>query len=609
MKDAPHSTAPRLRAADVALSAGIFAAAVLVYLPSMSGALIWNDTDYVTAPGLKSLHGLWLIWTRPGVTQQYYPLLHSFFWVQSRLWGEAPLGYHAVTVALHASASVLLAWVLRGLFNGTALSPCLDGGEWLAALLFAIHPAHVESVAWISEQKNTLSLALYLGSALAYLRFDTTRGRRAYAWALALFLASLLCKTVTATLPAAMLVALWWKRGRISWKRDVVPLVPWFVVGIAAGLFTSWVERHYVGAEGGDFEIAGLQRLLVAGRAVWFYTGTLAWPFGLNFIYPRWVLDTHSLGQWLYPAAVLALVGALWLLRGKARGPLAAYLFFVGSLLPALGFVNLYGARYSWVWDHWQYLPDIGPISLAGAGLVFAWRRLRPGLRWVGPWIAAVLALGLGSLTSAHCAMFHDNESLYLDTLARNPGSWMAHNNLGLAWSKLPGRLDDAIAQYQAALRLKPDIAETHTNLGRAWLQTPGRTDDAVAEFREAIRVDPKYPDAHFYLANSLVAKGDIKEAIENYETALKYDPGLPEASNNLGILLCRTGRGAEGLSRIEAALRMEPDFLPAHFARGAALLQMGRIQDAQAEFERVLALRPGYEPALRMMQLIRSRQ
>src|SRR5208282_41920 len=177
--------------------------------------------------------------------------------------------------------------------------------------------------------------------------------------ALVLFACSLACKTVTATLPAALLVALWWRRGRIGWRRDVVPLVPWFVLGAAAGLFSSWVERHYGGAQGGEFDLSGISRALVAGKAVWLYAGRLAWPSGLNFIYPRWSVDPSSAWPWAFPLGVLAAGAALWAVRGWSRGPLAAFLFFVGSLLPALGFVNLYGARYSWVWDHWQYLADL----------------------------------------------------------------------------------------------------------------------------------------------------------------------------------------------------------------------------------------------------------
>jgi protein O-mannosyl-transferase len=596
------------------MGALVFFATLVAYLPSLSGDFIWNDTDYVTAPALRSIQGLARIWTQLGATQQYYPLLHTAFWMQHRTFGDRPLGYHVVTLLLHAGSAILFALVLRRLLGNdapgrTGMPRRYAGAEWLAALLFALHPVHVESVAWITEQKNTLSLAFYLAAALAYLHYEKKRRPGAYVLALALFVLSLLCKTVTASLPAALLVAFWWKRGRVEGKRDIQPLIPWFVLGIAGGLFSSWVEKTYVGAHGADFNLPILGRLLVAGRGIWFYATSLAWPFDLNFIYPRWIIDDTVWWQWLFPLGALAVGYALWAFRHRSRGPLAAYLFFVGSLFPALGIVNLYGERYSWVWDHWQYLPDLGPLALAGAGLAAGWHLAAPRLGWLGKALAAGLAVILGAMTWSHCVMFHDNETLYLTTIARNPDSWMAHNNLGLAWSKIPGRLDDAVAQYREALHLKPDVAEIHTNLGSALSMMPGQQDEAMAQLEEALRLDPRYADAHFYLANALVATGRIPEAITHYEAALSADPGLAEASNNLGMILCRTGQAQEGLSRIEAAIRIQPDFVQAHFARGAALLQTGRRDEAVAEFQRVLQLRPDFPPALRMLEMIHSAQ
>ena len=588
---------------NIGMGAFVVGATLFAYLPALTGGLIWNDADYVTAPALRSLHGLSLIWTKPGATQQYYPLLHSAFWVQHRLWGDNPLGYHVVTLLLHVGSAVLLALVIRRLLSGAGSR--YAGAEWIAALIFALHPVHVESVAWISEQKNTLSLALYLASALYYLVFEETRKPAPYATALLLFIASLLCKTVTATLPAALLVIAWWRRGRIEWKRDVAPLIPWLAAGAALGLFSGWVEKTYVGAHGADFDVSAAGRVLVAGRAIEFYAAHLAWPFGLNFIYPKWAIDTGEWWQWLFPVAALAVAAALWAVRERSRGPLAAYLIFVGSLFPALGFVNLYGARYSWVWDHWQYLPDISLIALAAAGLVSGWRLLPAAMRPFGPVLVAVGALFVGALTWTHCGMFHDNETLYTQTLQRNPGSWMAHNNLGLAWSKLPGRLDDAVAQYQEALRLKPDVAETHTNLGSALAQMPGRIDDAIAQYREALRLEPDYSDAHFYLANALVQTRQIPEAITHYQEALRIEPDLAEANNNLGMLLCRTGKPEEGMRHIDAAIRIQPGFAQAHFARGVALLQAGRRDEAAGEFRKVLQLQPGNSQAARILAMI----
>jgi tetratricopeptide (TPR) repeat protein len=588
----------------------VFCATFLAYLPALWGDFIWNDSDYVTAPTLRSIRGLARIWTEVGATEQYYPLLHSAFWAQHLLWGDHPLGYHAVTLLLHATSAVLFALVLRRLFAGSPSRRDFDsleaatgshdpqgplaGAAWLAALLFALHPVNVESVAWISEQKNTISLTCYLAAALVYLRFDITRRPATYAAALALFACSLLCKTVTATLPAALLVVFWWRRGRIDWRRDVIPLIPWLAAGAAAGLFSSWVERTYGGAWGGEFDQPFVSRVLVAGRAVWFYAGNLAWPFGLNFLYTRWAPNAAIWWQWLYPLGVLAVGAALWSLRFRSRGPLAAFLFFVGSLFPALGFVNLYGARYSWVWDHWQYLADLGVFALAAAGLILGWRRTAPHPRGLGIGLVAALYVLLGALTWVHCGMFHDDKTLYVETLARNPGAWLAHNNLGFELEKTPGRMNEAIAQYEEALRLNPDFPEAHNNLGSDLEKIPGRTNEAIAQYVEAVRLKPDFVDAHFNLGNAFNAAGHTQEAIAEYEEALRIRPTYVVAHYNLGNTLNSLGRTQEAIAQFEEAIRVKPDYVEARNNLGLTLSRIpGRMDEAVAQFEEALRLKP----------------
>jgi tetratricopeptide (TPR) repeat protein len=575
----------------------VLGATLLAYLPSLAGGFIWNDSDYVTAPSLRTVRGLVGIWTRVGATQQYYPLLHSAFWLQHRLWGNNPLGYHAVTLLLHAASAVLFALVLRRLSSGGPGPGVLGGAEWVAAFLFALHPVHVESVAWISEQKNTASTAFYLASALAYLGFDGSRRPGTYATALALFACSLMCKTVTATLPAALLVALWWKRGRLDWRRDTVPLVPWLALGAAVGLFSGWVERQYVGAQGAEFDLSLPARALVAGRAVWFYAWHLVWPFGLNFLYPRWTVDPSAGWQWLFPLGVLLAGAALWLLRRRNRGPLAAFLFFVGSLFPALGFVNLYGARYSWVWDHWQYLPDLGPIALAAAALMIAWRGVSPQRRVLGIGLAAALALLLASLTWAHCRMFHDDETLYRTTLVRNPGSWLAHNNLGTLLAATPGGSGAAIAQYEEAARIEPDDATAYYNLGSVLAKSPGRSADAIAEFEHALSLRPDYADARSNLGVVLArTPGRLDEAVAQFKEALRIDPADAEIHNDLGNAYARMqGRLEDAVTEYGEALAINPEYAEGHADLGLALLRMpGRLNDAVAHLEEAVRLDPG---------------
>jgi hypothetical protein len=230
------------------------------------------------------------------------------------------LGYHLTNVLLHVVAACLVVWIVRRLSLP---------GAWFAGFLFALHPVCVEAVAWIAEQKSTLSAVFYLGAAITYLRFGQTRRKTLYMCALGLLVLALLSKTVTATLPAALLLVFWWQRKRVTWKRDVRPLLPWFALGAAAGLFTAWVERRYVAAEGPDFELTLLQRCLLAGRAIFFYLGKLVWPFNLTFTYPRWRLNAAAWRQYAFPLGVLAIASGLWVLSKRQRGPMSRTIFSI----------------------------------------------------------------------------------------------------------------------------------------------------------------------------------------------------------------------------------------------------------------------------------------
>ena len=559
----------------------------MAYLPALDGGLLWDDAAHITRPELRSLHGLWRIWSDLGATQQYYPLLHSAFWIEYKLWGDALLAYHLANLLLHAAAACLVMLIMRRL--GLP-------GAWLAALIFALHPVCVESVAWIAEQKNTLSTVFYLSAALLYLRFDRTRRRSHYFLALALFVLALLTKTVTDTLPAALLVVFWWRRGRIAWKRDVLPLLPWFAIGAAAGLFTAWVERNFVGAQGPDFALTLVERFLIAGRALWFYLGKLVWPADLMFFYPRWQVDSADWSQYLFPLAALAAVAGLCLLARKRRGPLAGALIFAGTLFPALGFFNVYPFIYSFVADHFQYTASLGIIVPVASGLSSA---VGPGARrWVVA-AACVALAALGALTWQQCGMYHDIETLFQQTLERNPACWVAHYNLGVLIAGTPGRTDEAIQHYREAVRLKPDYAMAHYNLALAL--SPDRVPEAIQEYRAALRIDPDSAKAHNELGLALSKiPGRLPEAIQEYQAALRIDPDSAEAHNNLGIALVNTpGRVAEAIPHFQAALRIKPDSAEIHNNLGGALsLVPGRLPEAIQEYRTALQLQPGYPDA-----------
>jgi tetratricopeptide (TPR) repeat protein len=601
--------------------ASIFAAAFVAYFPALRGGLVWDDDAHVTAPALRSLHGLWRIWFSLHATQQYYPLLHSAFWIEHRLWGDAVLGYHLANLAQHAFAACLVVLIVRRL----ALP-----GAWLAGMVFALHPVCVEAVAWISEQKSTLSAVFYLSSAFIYLGFDRTRRRSSYLWALGLFVLALLTKTVTATLPFALLVIFWWQRGRLDWRHDVRPLVPWMALGAVSGLFTAWVERTIIGAQGAAFALTITQRFLLAGRAIWFYAAKLIWPANLIFSYPRWKIDAAAPAQYLYLAAVMAVAVGLVLLARRRRSPLAAFLLYVGTLFPVLGFFNIYPFIFSYVADHFQYLATMAVIVPLCSILVAFLTRLGKPADIVLP---AVLLVILGTLTWRQTGMYRDKETLYRATLLRNPASWLAHNNLGVALLDKPGHLAEAKTEYQAALTLNPDDAEAHNNLGNALARMPGRLPEAIREFDIAIKLQPRLAEAHQNLGNALARNPKrLQDSIAQFEMALQLRPDDPQIRNDLGVTMLqvpghlsdaitqfqdalkispadaqiRTNLGnalsqiperrSEAVAQFRAILRTDPNNAQAHNSLAITLAQMpGRLPDAVAEFKAALRIDPNF--------------
>jgi tetratricopeptide (TPR) repeat protein len=572
---------------DFSLGALLLVVTFIVYLPSLKGGFLWDDDGHITQPGLRSLHGLWRIWFEVGATQQYYPLLHSAFWIEHRLWGDAVMGYHLANVFLHAAAACLVVAIMRKL----ALP-----GAWLAGFIFALHPVCVESVAWISEQKNTLSAVFYLGAALIYLDFDRQRRWPQYFLATGLFALALLSKTVTATLPAALLVIFWWQRGRLSWKQDVLPLLPWLVLGAGGGLFSAWVERKFIGAEGAGFQLTLLERGLLAGRVGWFYAGKLIWPADLIFIYPHWTVSPALWWQYLFPLGVMALGAGLWLWARRRRGPLAASLFFLGTLFPVLGFFNVYPFIFSYVADHFQYLACLGIIVPAASGLTMVGKKIPEGRRWLAPALAGALLLTLGVLTSRQAGEYRDAQTIYRETLARNPDCWMAHNNLGCILETMPGRLPEAIGHFDAALRLKPNFADAHNNLGNVLAAVPGRLPEAIGQFEAALRLKPDFAEAHNNLGNALATiPGLLPEAISHFETALRLKPDFAEAQNNLGTALANIpGQLPEAVKHFETAVQLRPDYTEAFYNLGKTLAEIpGRQTEAVSAFEAALRLEP----------------
>jgi tetratricopeptide (TPR) repeat protein len=522
----------------------------VAYMPAWHGEPVWDDRGHLTREELRGVEGLGRIWTEVGATQQYYPVLHSAFWVQHRLWGDQTTGYHLVSIGLHA----LSAWMVAILLLRLGVP-----GAYLTAALFALHPVHVESVAWISELKNTLSGVFFLAAFLTYLRFESSRRSRDYVVVLGLFVLALLSKSVTATLPFVIAIVLWWRQGRLEWRRDLLPLLPLVGLGVVAGITTVLVERWFIGAQGADFTYSLLERTLIAGRVSWFYLASLVWPVSLSFNYPRWVIDASVWWQWAFPVAMCLLIGTLWWGRTRwSRGPLAGVAVFLVAVGPALGFVDAYPFQFSFVADHFQYLASLGILTLCGAAVTIALPTSRARIA-----AAVVVCLPLAVLTWRQSGHYINEESLYRATLEQNPASWLAHTNLSsLLLSRGAANADVALTHAQMAFALKPTHPSVTYNVGLA-----------------------------------LLAQGEFAAGIPHLQRTLALFEGWPGADarralvqHNLGTAQLDTGDAAGAVANLSAAVGVSPNG-PAYFQLGVALSRLSRFADAIAAFERVLSL------------------
>ena len=610
----------------------LVALVVAVYWPILENGYVSDDEIYIRGiRDLASLAGLRDIWFRIGTIPQYYPLVHTAFWFEYRLWGLDPLGFHAMNLAMHAVV-VLMFWRF--------LARLRMPGAWLAAALFAVHPVHVETVAWASERKNLFSAAFALASMRAYLRFaplDPTAGsvadsipsaRRSYLVSLALYLAALLSKTVTVTTPAALLVLRWWRSGRLQW-RDVRPLIPFFALGLPIAGLTVWVERVHVGATGAAWSLSPVERALIAGRAVWFYIGKLLWPHPLGFTYPRWHVDSQAAWQYGFPLALAGLLVTLWAMRRQlGRGPLAAMLLFVGMLFPALGFFDVYPFLYSFVADHYQYHASMALFALAAAGAAMLGTRWQGSARWLARVAAIGVVIALAGLAHRETHAYRDDVTLIRHNAAQQPDSWTARYRLGLVLQNERKNLE-AIAEFQQALRLYPQYARLHTSIGinqvalghfeeaaaefeialagdlddeeRATTQlqlgnlrvAQNRFEDAVAAFRAGAALTPDAAEIHYNLGIMLRQTGDHAGAIAALRDAVASDAKIAKSQYALGKLLSESGDFAGALEPLRVAVQLAPEQVAYRQGLAASLLLAGDLGSAEQQLRQILALDP----------------
>jgi len=529
-------------------------AIVLVYYRMWYAGFIWDDAEHLTQnPCIIGPLGFKDIWTSSQAV--YYPLVLTTFWILYQFVELNPLPYHLLNVLMHAGSAVLLWQVLRQLGVRAA---------WFGAALWALHPVMVQSVAWITELKNTQSCFFYLLSILFFLKADDSAAqpqrRLRFGLSLVFFVMAITSKSATVMLPVVLVLCLWWRRGGFVW-RDLAVIMPFFLISAAASGWTIWEQKFHSGALGVDWSQAWPERLVIAGWDVWFYAGKLFWPNPLVFVYPRWHVDATNLANF-FP--LVAALGGLLLLWWKRNGPLRpvflAAAYFVLSLFPVLSFFNVYFFRYSFVSDHFQYLAAMGPLALVASGIAAAAASLKKNSYWMQTVIGAVVLVILATITWGQTRNYTDAKTLYRATIERNPNCWLAYNNLG-AMAFQERRLDEAVSYYEKARAIEPHpIPETLHNLGNSFFAKNDFA-QAIGVYQAALRARPEDIKARNNLAICLIATGNINLAIEQFEEALRFDPDDPDTRYNLGHLFVQLGRPEEALPHLTRAVQLKPDY------------------------------------------------
>ena len=608
------------------------------FSPAFFAGFVWDDSVFLLdAKPVRAADGLLDIWFKPSsmVEGHYWPLVYTSFWLEHKLWGFTAAGFHATNVLLHCINTIIL-WRL--------LARLAAPGAFFVAAVFAVHPAHAEPVVWVISRKDLLGALFYLLAFACWLRFreQARTGAsffhsRAYLAMLALFIAGMLSKSFVVTLPAALLVWVWWRRGRIG-AQDLAQTAPLFLLGLLIVIadLSFYFSRAVL-----PFDYSFAERLLIASKALWFYAGKLLWPWPLPIIYPKWELAPERLLSWLPLLSAAALALTLYLARHRiGRGPLAGVLFFAITLSPVLGFANNSYMGISFVADRYQYLASAGLLAALVAAAVAACRRFAVGATLLyGEKGGAIAARALAaSLLAAYGALTFQQARVYRDPLVFfnhirvfNPAEYHGHYNFGLALMERK-RYREAEEPTRRAIEIAPDSGPAYQNLA-VIMHNLNRNDETLAALKKATELaDRQTAEQYYHIGHIAAEVGRYDEAESYLLRSLEMEPGHGEAKNKLVSVYLDAGRPADALAldpnlgaalkrvaathfnekRYDDALRyyryaaaIEPDDVWTHVHRGMTLLQLQRLPEAQADFERVLELEPSHLQAMSQLAML----
>ena len=607
------------------LTAGLLAALVVVfYIPALRAGFVWDDSIFVQEPDLQKRSGLHSVWLSPADLNgeaHYWPVTYSTLWLEHQLWGLNPLGYHITNIVLHLLNS-LLVWRL--------MMRLRVPGAAIIGAVFAVHPLHVESVAWIIERKDVLSALFYLSAVLVWMRFNEAPRLWRYVLTLGLYIAGLLAKSVVVTLPAALLIWRWREQGRIT-RTDLARLGPLFATGLVITLADL---SFYASREPLDLGYSALERAMIAVRSLWFYVAKILWPSGLDVIYPHWDVSSSNPLNWVLAAAGAGLVALLWLGRRRlGRGPLAGVMFFAVTLSPTLGFVEYGYMQFSFVADRFQYLAGIGVMAVMisactrGARLIASKadaheptaKRSVPGAEAAGEsppsphrdrpplrarlagantgiaWTAtAAIVVVLGVLTWRQASLYENQVTLFSHIVERNPQARLAHANLGAGYLEA-GRYEEAVEVTLIALERHRDDAGLYANLALGYVEL-GEFDQAEQHMREALELEPNSAQTRFKMGNLLRAADRHEEAVEQYLSVLEIDDQMAAAYAGMGVSLSKLERQDEALEALERSLELDPSIPQieeVHRYSGLAARRLGDLETAAHHYARVFEIDP----------------
>ena len=578
------------------------------FLPALQNQFVnWDDADnFLDNPHYRGLGWSQLLWMWTAFHMGHWiPLTWMTLGLDYVIWGMNPFGYHLTSLVLHAANAIVFYFVALRIL-GLALPDPSDRGRaglalaaGFAALLFALHPLRVESVAWATERRDVLSGLFYLLTILVYLR-ACERGERGRGWywgAVGLFACALLSKSITVSLPVVLLILdvypLRRLGGTIGWwsepaRRVYLEKIPFILLagGASTIAFLALSRDKMWGLD--QLSVPG--RLAISAHNLSFYLWKTVLPLNLSPLY-----ELRAVNAWAPPfllgyGVVLAVSALALALRHRVWGLPAAWLAYVIILLPVLG---IFQNGLQVAADRYTYLACLGWALLAAAGLHSASRRLP----FLSTGLALVLLAGLGSLTFSQAQVWHDSEKLWSHAIAIDPRSPVAEYGRGSALAK-QGKLAEAIDHYQQALHLKPDYAEADTNWGNALAQQ-GKVAEAIEHYQTTLRLKPDHAAAHANMGVELARQGKLAEAIEHYQTALRLKPYYAEAHFNWGNALAQQGKVAEAIEQaLRLALRLKPDYAAAHGNMDAELAQQGKLAEAIEHYQTALRLKPDFADA-----------